>query len=200
MKKLKKDWQGLVPQYFPDLEGYIEKEFDPEKLQKKYPQLITMKINDKEQSDLVIKVVFSLARQIPSDWKKTKVLIPDDKFIIFYIREFVWDCFLEYREMHYGLEDSTYDGEFSNILDILGKLYQSKQNMSDVLLKFSKYAENNKFKKIYENARNCAGEDSNKIVSKNPKKSKLKWEDVLYGGKKTNKLCNLLRDYISKKY
>jgi hypothetical protein len=72
MKKLKKDWQGLVPQYFPELTKYIEKEFNPEKLQNRHPEVFDDRISINDQADFFITVVFSLARQIPSTWKNSK--------------------------------------------------------------------------------------------------------------------------------
>ena len=54
MKNLKKNWKGLVPEYFPQLTRYIEKQFQLSKLEKNYPILISPEINKNEQVDLII--------------------------------------------------------------------------------------------------------------------------------------------------
>jgi|TARA_B100001964_G_scaffold234850_1_gene293973 hypothetical protein len=210
MKKLEKNWQGVVPQYFPELTKYIEKEFEPKKLKKKHLSLFKDEISIYEQTDFFIKVVFSLARQIPSDWIRLKNIIPNDYFINFYIRDFVVESYITYLEWCNGIEPpetdieegpTSYDGIVLDVYKELGRLYKSSQNMTNAWNNCLKYLENNKYNKLYKNAKACALKDSEKIVSANSKKpSKLKWEDVLYGGKKTNKHCNLLREYISKKY
>ena len=111
MKKLEKNWQGVVPQYFPELTKYIEKEFEPKKLKKKHLSLFKDEISIYEQTDFFIKVVFSLARQIPSDWIRLKNIIPNDYFINFYIRDFVVESYITYLEWCNGIEPPETDIE-----------------------------------------------------------------------------------------
>lgn len=226
MKKNKadNDWHGLVPQYFPELTKYVEKEFDPEKLQKRHPNVFDDRISINDQADFFITVVFSLARQIPSTWKNSKVLIPNDPFINLYIRDFVIESYTTYLEYCNGIEPTdldfredvptSYDMIFFSVYEELKKLYKSPlktgllkehhnlfQKYKLLGIKKNIYVSTNKYRKLHEHVRKCVFEDYGKIASRNPKKpAKLKWDDVLHGGRKTIKHCNLLRDYISKNY
>jgi len=207
MKNLKKNWKGLVPEYFPQLTRYIEKQFQLSKLEKNYPILISPEINKNEQVDLIIKIVFSLARQIPAEWKKTNIYKIIDPYMTLYLREFIWDCFLDYRENIHGLTDETYDNEFSNILELLDKLYETKDvfQISGGVFFDEKFNKKYNFKtKIYKASRLASSKDSNKIINLGAKNNNkifpLSREEVLYGTKKTSNQCCLLKDYINKKF
>ena len=205
--KLKENWTGLVPEYFPEITNYIEKEFVLKNIEKKYPILIDPFINKDDQVNLIIKIVFSLARQIPSDWKKHNLNKVIDPYIILYLREFIWDCFLNYYEMVHGEEDSTYDNHFSYILEILDELYETKNGfvISGALIHDKEF--NIKYgndSKTYKNSRLASSTDSNKIINTNAKKDSelfpLSWEEILHGTKKPTSQCHLLKDYINIKF
>ena len=204
--KLKKNWNGLVPEYFPEITNYIEKEFVLKNIKKKYPVLIEPDINKEDQVNLIIKIVFSLARQIPSDWKKNNLNKIIDPYIILYLREFVWDCFLNYYEMFHSQEDSTYDIHFLNILKILDELYETKNGfaVSGALIYDKEF--NIKYgsgSKIHKDSRLASSKDSNKIIHLNTKNEivfPLSWEEILHGTKKNTNQCHSLKDYINKKF
>ena len=203
--KLKKNWKGLVPEYFPEITNYIEKEFDLKTIKKKYPALIDPGINEDDQVNLIIKIVFSIARQIPSDWKKKNLTKVIDAYIALYLREFVWDCFLHYYEMVHGEEPDTYNNNFIYILEMLDELYKTKNSF----LKSGTIDDQEKFNiefnsKIYKDSRLASSTDSQKIINTNAKKDSelfpLSWEEILHGTKKNTNQCHLLKDYINKKF
>ena len=207
MKKLNKNWKGLVPEYYEEVDEYIRKNFLLSKFQNKYPNLFDSSIDLKEQGILVMRIIFSLARQIPADWRKTNIMKIIDPYIIIYLREFVWDCFLNYREGFCGLEDDTYDRHFSDILEILDKLYITKNGFtvaSTLIFDENFNKKYNNRTKIYEKARFDSSKDSNKIVNTNAKVDNeifpLDLDEILYGTKKPTSQCHYLKDYINKKY
>ena len=205
--KLKKNWNGLVPEYFPEIINFIDKNFELKNIEKKYPILINSSLDKDEQVNLIIKIVFSLARQIPSDWKKNNLNKIIDPYIILYLREFIWDCFLNYYEMVHEEEDDTYDNHFFDILKILDKLYETKDSfqISCKLIYDKKFENKYGIKsKIYKTARLASATDSKKIININAKKSSeifpLNWDEILHGTKKSKKQCHMLKDYISAKF
>ena len=86
MKKLNKNWKGLVPEYYEEVDEYIRKNFLLSKFKKKYPFLFDESIDLKEQGILVMRIIFSLARQMPADWKKTYISQVIDPYILWYLR------------------------------------------------------------------------------------------------------------------
>ena len=215
MKKLEKNWKGLVPEHFPELTDYIEREFEEEELKEKYYSVFKDELSFKEQVDFFITVIFSLARQIPSSWAKLKYTIPNDPFIVFYIHNFVTKSYITYLEWCNGIDPpvtdiegntTSYDGIVLDVYRELGRLYKISQNikssddMKYIWFNFFKFNENPKFNKLHKKAKESVLEDSRKIISANPKNSLLSWEEVLHGGRKNIKQCNLLREYISKNY
>ena len=207
MKKLNKNWKGLVPEYYEEVDEYIRKNFLLSKFKKKYPFLFDESIDLKEQGILVLRIIFSLARQIPADWKKTNISKVIDPYILWYVREFVWDCFLNYREGFCGLEDDTYDHHFTQILKILDELYETKDGfqISGQILNDAKSNKNYNYgTKIYKKARFDSSKDSQKIVNTNAKVDNeifpLDLNEILYGTKKPTSQCHFLKDYINKKF
>ncbi len=129
MKK-KNELIGLTPDKFPKvadfkLKKFLDKTSIPEsftgKKRLRYG-LKKMLIQD-SKLDNFQRIIFALARQIPSNWKGSKILIPYDDFICNYIYFFI--------DESYNLQnvvEENYAFAVDEILKPLLKLYKSKQN------------------------------------------------------------------------
>ena len=131
MKK-KNELIGLTPDKFPKvaefkLKKFLDKTSIPEsytgKKRLRYG-LKKMLIQD-SKLDNFQRIIFALARQIPSNWKGSKILIPYDDFICNYIYFFI--------DESYNLQnvvEENYAFAVVEILKPLLKLYKSKQNIN----------------------------------------------------------------------
>ena len=69
------------------------------------------------------RIIFALTRQIPADWKDSKILIPYDDFICNYIYYFIDES---YNLLN--VVEENYAFAVNEILRPILKLYKSKQN------------------------------------------------------------------------
>jgi len=229
MKKVKKNWYGLTPQHFPELEKYIQKEFTKKKIEKKIFCFFNHDIDLNNQINFLTKIVFSLTRQIPSNWKKSIRVFPKDPFIHFYITEFVLECSIVFYEYENAI-DTEYGGTllYDNIIvavyQEISKLYECHWFKNGIRNDTSKHLEMNKYKYIYKDvnksvlkkihqiAKKCALKDSNKVVQGlNFKKKTLSVENILFNTESHSsrsyptfkypiiRQCEELKKYISKK-
>ena len=129
MKK-KNELIGLTPDKFPKvadfkLKKFLDKTSIPESFTGKKRLRFGLKkmlIQD-SKLDNFQRIIFALARQIPSNWKGSKILIPYDDFICNYIYFFI--------DESYNLQnvvEENYAFAVDEILKPLLKLYKSKQN------------------------------------------------------------------------
>ena len=214
-EKTWKKLEGISSRAFSRINTLYRERIWRRRTKKKYYLVFKDELSFQEQVDFFITIIFSLARQIPSNWAKLKYIIPNDPFIVFYIHNFVTESYITYLEWCNGIDPpetdlegnaTSYDGIVLDIYRELGRLYKISQNikssddMKHIWFNFFKFNENPKFNKLFKKARERALEDSSKIISSNPKNSLLSWEKVLHGGRKNIKQCNLLREYISKNY
>ena len=133
MKK-KNELIGLTPDKFPKvaefkLKKFLDKTSIPEsftgKKRLRYG-LKKMLIQD-SKLDNFQRIIFALARQIPSNWKGSKILIPYDDFICNYIYFFI--------DESYNLQnvvEESYWFAVREILEPLFKLYKTKQNFNKI--------------------------------------------------------------------
>ena len=131
MKK-KNQLIGLTPDKFPKvadfkLKKFLDKTSIPESFTGKKRLRFGLKkmlIQD-SKLDNFQRIIFALARQIPSNWKGSKILIPYDDFICNYIYFFI--------DESYNLQnvvEENYAFAVVEILKPLLKLYKSKQNLN----------------------------------------------------------------------
>ena len=123
---------GLTPDKFPkvadfNLTKFLKTTSIPESFtgKKGYRYgLKNMPIKDTKLENFQ-RIIFALARQIPSNWKSSKILIPYDDFICNYIYYFIDESYnlLNVVEEHYSFA-------VDEILRPLLKLYKSKQKFS----------------------------------------------------------------------
>ena len=217
MKKIKEKLHGLVPEYYPELTKYIEKEFEYEKLKKNYPSLFVQPINKFDQVDIIISIVFSISRQIPPTNKFLNKI--KDPFVIWYFYDFIFDCLGDYRDNFFGIVEDDFINEFQDIMKILDNLYNTK-DFSKAISKlkdfdksipiFRKFGEGLPLtkiqKKTHDASRSASSKDSVKIVNVATKKEheifSLSWEKILYGikDKRLKKTqCDGLSKYFNKK-
>lgn len=131
MKK-KNELIGLTPDKFPKvadfkLKKFLDKTSIPESFTGKKRLRFGLKkmlIQD-SKLDNFQRIIFALARQIPSNWEGSKILIPYDDFICNYIYFFI--------DESYNLQnvvEENYAFAVVEILKPLLKLYKSKQNLN----------------------------------------------------------------------
>tara|TARA_Y100000996_G_scaffold199438_1_gene156400 strand:- start:230 stop:865 length:636 start_codon:yes stop_codon:yes gene_type:complete len=199
-----KDFYGLTPDKFPKIEKFKIKKFvDKSRLSDSFDGkegyrlgLKKMPIHESKLENFQ-RILFSLARQIPSNWSNSKILLPGDDFVFSYIYEFIQQSY----ELQNVLNEfnETYEFAVREILEPLFKLYKTKQDFDWVSMMIS----HNELKtKVQKKGQSCGHSDANLAYE-------LSAYHIMYAPSDLNRSfryvpgyiqCEKLRKYISKNY
>ena len=198
------DFYGLTPDKFPKIEKFKIKKFvDKSRLSDSFNGkkgyrlgLKEMPIHESKLENFQ-RILFSLARQIPSNWSNSKILLPGDDFVFSYIYVFIQQSY----ELQNVLNEfnETYEFAVREILEPLFKLYKTKQDFDWVSIMIS----HTELKtKVQKKGQSCGHSDANLAYE-------LSAYHIMYAPSDLSRSfryvpgyiqCEKLKKYISKNY